>query len=369
MNIAFVNESLSGGGAERATVNLANGLCLREDTNVSVITGDKKDNDYELSDKVTRVCLITKKLIADSQTVKRYLTENNIDVVIGMGIYANFCVCLINSKRLKTKVVISERNSPKHDNISKKSKLLRFLIYRRADGYVFQTGQAREFYSKKIQERSVVIHNPVKAVLPHRTDRHNKEIVAVGRLMPQKNYDLLIRAFFEVCKKNNDYILRIFGEGKEKESLEQLCNELVIAERVRFEGFSANVHDEMKDSDIFVMSSDFEGMPNSLMEAMAMGFPVISTDCPCGGPAELIENRKNGLLTPVGDTDGMAECIMRLIADEELKENIARTAGNIRNTHSMNKIVSYWIEFLTIISCKKDKRGCVKIKATNNSKK
>ena len=347
MNIAFVSEALSGGGAERATANLANGLCLKENISVSVITGEKKDNDYGLSDKIIRVCLIKNSLIADSRALKHYLTENDIDVVVGMGLYANFCACLINSKSLKTKVIISERNSPKHDNISKKSKLLRFLIYRRADGYVFQTEQAREFYSRKIQARSVVIHNPVKNDLPHRTDKHNKEIVAVGRLMPQKNYDLLLNAFSELHKRNKDYVLRIFGEGKEEARLKSLCRDLGIEKVTRFEGFCTNVHEKIKDSDIFVLSSDFEGMPNSLMEAMAMGFPVVSTDCPCGGPKELIEDGKNGFLTPVGDTDGLADYIMRLIENDELKENIARNAARIRITHSIDKIVSEWIIFFS----------------------
>lgn len=349
MNIAFISESLSGGGAERATANLANGLCLKDDINVSVITGEKKDNDYELSDKIRRVCLIKNSLIADSRVLKHYLTENDIDVVVGMGLYVNFCACLMNSKNLKTKVIISERNSPKHDNISKKSKLLRFLIYRRADGYVFQTEQARDFYSRKIQARSVVIHNPVKNDLPYRTDKHNKEIVAVGRLMPQKNYDLLLRAFSELRKRNKDYILRIFGEGKEEERLRNLCKDLGIENVTRFEGFCTNVHEEIKDSDIFVLSSDFEGMPNSLMEAMAMGFPVVSTDCPCGGPKELIKDGNNGLLIPVGNTEKLMERILNLINNDTLRETLSENAIKIRNTHSIHAIISEWLKYLSTI--------------------
>lgn len=349
MNIAFVNQSLSGGGAERATVNLANGLCAKEDINVFVITGIKKDNDYKLSDKVKRTCLITNKLSSDSKQIKKYLIDNKIDVAVGMGIYANFCLCMINSRKTKTKIVISERNSPKHDHISQKSRLLRFLIYRRADGYVFQTKQAQKFYSKKIQSRSTVIHNPVKTDLPYRTDKHNKEIVAVGRLMPQKNYDLLLRAFSELRKRNKDYILRIFGEGKEEERLRNLCKDLGIENVTRFEGFCTNVHEKIKDSDIFVMSSDFEGMPNSLMEAMAMGFPVISTDCPCGGPAELIINGENGLLTSVGNIDNLTECILNFVNNTGLKYKLSENAVEIRNTHSIDAIVSKWMGYFNTL--------------------
>ena len=106
------------------------------------------------------------------------------------------------------------------------------------------------------------------------------------------------------------------------------------------------MHDQIKDSAIYVLSSDFEGMPNSLMEAMSMGFPVISTDCPCGGPAELIQNGKNGILVPVGDSDKMAMEINRLIEEPGECLKLGKNAMKIGQTHSQDVIVQQWLKFL-----------------------
>ena len=262
-----------------------------------------------------------------------------------MGIYANFCVCMSNFG-LKTKMVISERNSPLHDHLSKKSKLLRFLVYRNADAYVFQTQEAKKFYSKSIQKRGCVIHNPIRSDLPIKTDINRKEIVAVGRLMPQKNYEMLLHAIKKVHDRHSEFTLRIFGEGRSRNNLERLVSKIGIKDIVKFEGFTLDVHDQIKDSAIYVLSSDFEGMPNSLMEAMSMGFPVISTDCPCGGPAELIQNGKNGILVPVGDSDKMAMEINRLIEEPGECLKLGKNAMKIGQTHSQDVIVQQWLKFL-----------------------
>ncbi len=345
MKVAFINTDINGGGAERATVNLANGLCELDDMEVYLFTGQKKENEYKVNSKIKRCCILRERLFKDIFALRKELINEKIDIAIGMGIYSNFCVCIVNFG-LKTKMVISERNSPLHDHISKKSKALRFLVYRNADAYVFQTQEAKKFYSKGIQNKGCVIHNPVRSGLPVKTNINKKEIVAIGRLMPQKNYEMLLHAIKIVHERYSDVVLRIFGEGRYRDNLERLVFKLGIQDVIKFEGFSLDVHEQIKDSSIFVMSSDFEGMPNSLMEAMSMGFPVISTNCPCGGPGELIKDGENGILIPVGDSDRMAIEIIRLIENPRECLKLGENAIKIRQTHSQDVIVQKWLEFL-----------------------
>jgi glycosyltransferase involved in cell wall biosynthesis len=260
-----------------------------------------------------------------------------------MSIYANLVVGGINSPAMKTKMIISERNDPRHDHISIKSKILRKLLYHRADFFVFQTKQEQQYYSKSIQKRSVIIHNMLKEDLPYRSQINaKKEIVAVGRFLPQKNYPMLLSAVKMVFEKHPQYILKIYGKGPLEKELKMKVTELGINDHVFFEGFHLDVHECMKDADIFVMSSDFEGLPNALMEAMAMGFPVVTTNCPAGGPEELITDGVNGMLVPVGDSQAMAEKINYLIENKEIKEEMGRKAVGIRETHTSEHICAAW---------------------------
>lgn len=339
--IALINGSLGGGGAERFTVTLANALQKDAAFQLFLITAQKQKNEYRLDECVNRYCILKDRFLKDILSIRYFLKTNTIDTAVAIGIYANLVLCVANVF-LKTKVIISERNDPKHDSLSMVSKILRKLLYWRADGFVFQTKGAQSFYSRSIQKRSVVVHNPIMDNVPYKSNVCNKEIVAVGRLMPQKNYPLLLQAFAQVVKNHPDYTLRIFGQGILLEELQMLSEELCVADKVVFEGFSDHVHESIKDSDIFVMSSDFEGMPNSLMEAMAMGFPVISTDCPSGGPAELIQNGENGLLVQVGDATALAKAMETLITDQKLKQQLSKNAVTLRKTHSVDKIVSSW---------------------------
>ena len=337
--IAFIG-GLGFGGSERVTANLANELSA--DADVYVISADREKDEYEIKDTVHRKCMLTGHFLKDCIQVRIFLVREGIYSVVGMGIYGNLLLGAINGQGLQTKTIIAEQNDPKHDNISKKSRFLRFLLYRRADFYVFQTQQERAFYNKKMQSRSVIIHNALKEDLPYRSETTKKEIVALGRLMPQKNYPLLIRAFSEVREKMPEYILRIFGQGDLDKDLKILVNDLNLNDCVRFEGFATNVHELIVDSDIYVMSSDFEGMPNALMEAMAMGFPVISTDCPAGGPSEIIENGENGILVEVGNEEALSNAMMDLIVNEEKKNAIRMKACEIRKSHSAEVITQQW---------------------------
>lgn len=345
MKVAIQINGIAGGGSERFAVLLANGLS-DQGYAVTLLTGPRQPDEYEVRGTVNRVELFHgQKIPVSSLILRHYLIGHQIDVCVAIGIVANLTAALANIM-LKTRMILCERNAPKEDHLSWKSKLLRKLLYRRGDAFVFQTPDARAFYSESIQRKGVVIPNPVKEGLPRRSGVARKEIVAVGRLRPQKNYPLLLKAFSKVYQKHSDYQLRIFGKGNGLSELMGLAQTLGINQAVTFEGFRTDVHQAMVDSDIYVMSSDFEGMPNALLEAMAMGFPVVSTDCPCGGPRMLIKDRENGLLTMVGDVDDLASAINLLIEEPDLKQTCASHALHLNEEYALREIIVKWDKLL-----------------------
>lgn len=338
--IALVIHHLCGGGAERFTANLANALCKKY--KVYVVTGKNRKDEYELHPQVERADFLRlDNFIIDTIHIRKFCNEKHCNVLIGIDIYANRCVCLANVF-FKPLTIISERNDPRNNDLSRKSKLFMKLLYWKADLFVFQTQEAKAFYSKSIQNRSKVIHNPVAEGLPERNSRTAKEIVTMGRLENQKDYATLIRAFYRVVQKYPEYSLKIYGCGTCKEELQGVVRELKLEKRVLFERFCDRVHEKIRFAEIFVMSSKYEGMPNALIEAMAMGFPVISTDCPCGGPRELIHDGENGILVPVGDESMMAEKIVFLIENKKIAEQMGRNAKKIKETHSVYDIAGQW---------------------------
>ena len=351
MKIAIYNTSISGGGAERFTVLLSNGLANRG-YDIHLLTGALTDGEYVIDENVNRIVLHEQlNFLSNIKSLYQYLRKYHIDICIAVGIYPNLVAAAANCFPLKTRIVLCERNAPKEDHLSWKSKALRALLYWRGDAFVFQTPDARDFYSKSIQRRSIIIPNPIREGLPQRSLVHEKRIVAVGRLMPQKNYLLLLESFFFLFKENADYTLHIYGKGFLESGLRLYAEHLGIANRVFFEGFFLDVHERIKNSDIFVMSSDFEGMPNALMEAMAMGFPVISTNCPAGGPRMLIQNGVNGILVPVGDKETLANAMIYYMSNPNAKELLAQNAHKIYDMYSLSNILGKWIEFLKVEGC------------------
>ena len=348
MKILFLIGSISGGGLERRTVNLVNQLSENPNNEINLITGLKQNREYTLKKVVKRYTFLQLHIIKDILLLEKFINQNGINVAIGMGIYASFLVCIVRFVA-NCKVIVVEANNSIYDRISRKSRILRKLVYWNADGYIFQTEEEKRYYSKKIQRKSIVIHNPVMENLPIRSKKVNKEIVAMGRLELQKDYNTLIRAFGIVHKIHSDYKLRIFGQGEKKKGLKDLSVRLGLENSIVFEGFCLDVHSKIIDSDIYVLTSQFEGMPNSLLEAMAMGFPVVSTDCRGGGSREIIQDGYNGFLASVGDAEAVARKLIYLIDNENIKEMVGRNALKVRKSHEVSRICRAWENYINVI--------------------
>ena len=245
---------------------------------------------------------------------------------------------------VKNKVVLSERNDPAQYPESKFGRKLRDFCFRLADVCVFQTEDAGKYFSKSIQKKGVVIPNPINDQIPYfDVKEREKVIMSAGRLKPQKNYPLLIRAFAKFSASFPDYYLDIYGEGYLLEELVALADELGVKEKVRFKGFCSDIFPIMAKVGMFVMSSDYEGISNSMLEAIAIGTPTICTDCPVGGARQMIEDQVNGMLVPLGDVDALAAAMCKVAGDKEFAEMLGNNGKKIREKYPIEVIAEKWI--------------------------
>ena len=350
MRVVFTIPHMSLGGAQRVCYNLI--LWLQKNTNYEILLIIYSSNitggvDFDLS--------AINHIYGDGNYLRRIKSERNAlkefmpDVLISFGV-PNTLFDVPSSLGIRTKRVVCERNDPAHFGGNFITKHLSRILMRCADAYVFQTKDAQSFYGGNMAKHSEVIPNPLFNTenMPTRTASENREkvIVTAGRLNKQKNHPLLLRSFQKIHEIHPEYSLIIYGEGPERLNDERLIKELSIADRVSLPGATTNVYDKLYKKALFVLSSDFEGMPNALMEAMALGVPCISTDCPCGGPRDIIDNGENGILVPVGDEGKMAEAMLTIIENEEIANRISSSAYKVRDNYSMDIIARKWLDFI-----------------------
>lgn len=358
MNIVFFALSMNKGGAERVIANLCNDY-LSKENNVTIVTCTNSKPQYKLKENIKLICLDNSeeqknenkisRFIRRRKKLKKVMNEISADVMIAFLPEPCFLALSIK-KTIKCPIIISVRNDPKIEYSFLPYKILMKILYPKSDGIVFQTEDAKKYFdfSKNLKKVGTIIANPLNKEFmrePFRGER-KKEIVAVGRLFKQKNYPLLIKAFSNIHSEIPEYKLKIYGEGDQREVLQKLIGDLKIENKVELCGQKDNIKECIYDASLFVMSSDFEGMPNSLMEAMASGLPVISTDCPCGGPKSLIKNKENGILVKVNDEKELSNSIIEVLKDKKLLTKISENATKISEKFAPEIIYEQWGKYI-----------------------
>ena len=277
--------------------------------------------------------------------------KNEPDTTVISFLQPSVPMTLIAAKGLPNKVVISERGDPKR--LLKKRYGYNFIkkYYQRANAVVYQTNDAMATYPKNISSKGTVIFNPINDKLPEPYfGEREKCITTFCRISRQKNLPVLVEAFAGFHKEFSDFRLRIIGEPQnddDRASLSEataLADKLGVSEYIDFEPFSSNVHNLIIRDAMYVNSSDYEGMSNAMLEAMAIGMPVVCTDCPIGGANAVIENGKNGMLAKVGDPKDFADAIIKVLSDKELAESLSLNAVKIRDELSLENISKKWME-------------------------
>ena len=306
--------------------------------------------EYDLSNEIQRFGCHAEKKIEIIKKLRETIKNDNPDIIIIMD--TPMCVFSVPAlEGLNIPYIVSERSNPNTNAIKKTTKIFSHLLMKRCNGYVFQTNGAKEYFSKSIQKKSIVIANPIEvSKLPKiYNGRRAKKIVAVGRLIEAKNYPLLINAFDDFYSKHSEYVLEIYGDGKERTNIEKLIQTKKSHSNIMMMGVHDDVLEKIKNASIFILSSDLEGMPNALIESMAMGIPSISTDCPSGGPKDLIINKKDGILIPTNDKTALVSAMNEIVDDLELQNLLSVNSVKIRERLNIERIALQWKEYINYI--------------------
>ncbi len=380
--IAFYIGDLGKGGAEHVIRNLAE-YFHSEGVKTYMVTKLREEDEYELSEGITRIIAdITPEeergraynLYARIRKLRGIWKDIRPDIIVSF-IRKNNLMALASARSLGIPVVVSVRSDPAREFGSDMVRRLSFLLFKKAAGIVVLTDRAKEYFPDPLRKKCTVLPNAIDRKFIDARDKgsdaqtdRRREIITVGRIDDNKNQRMLVDAFATAADTHPEWTLHIYGDGEgrmelvehviglEKEKAGNLYyrpgqkdkddNYVNISDRIIFHGITDNTPKIMSNSAIFVLPSKKEGMPNALIEAMVMGMACISTDCPCGGPAELIKNGENGILVPVDDTDRMAEELKKLITDGEMRLRLGENATHLLDRVHPDIVCAQWREYL-----------------------
>lgn len=356
MKIVLYIDMMDRTGAQRVMGNLAEYLVSKEYEVVMVndFRLDPSIPQYELPPEVKRVYLREKlsgnpiqKNIQRIRNLREVVKKENPEIVLSFLGHPNIRM-LIATLGLGVKKIVSVRNDPNREyGAGGVKKWFARQLFKLADGCVFQTEDAAQYFPESVRKKSRVIFNPVAPKFFDTTRKqpfHN--IITAGRMELQKNQKILIKAFSEIAADFPDEKLIIYGDGPLRPELAALCKELNVDDQVEMPGNVADIEKILAETKLFILPSNYEGMPNALMEAMAVGVPVVATNCPCGGPRSLIESDEQGLLVPCGDATAMAGAIRKILCEEHYRNRMGAKAKERALQFRPDVILKQWEEYL-----------------------
>jgi len=350
--IVLVISSLGGGGAEGILVRMSKYL-LDYGYNIVFVTFDfpGSQEKYVLDSNIKRVvihyrgmnflskiCSTTKRLI----DLRRLIKIENPHVVLSFMTPTNL-LTITASLGLNIKCVVSERTDPSRFSYGFIYDLLTIILYRFSDKVIVQTEKISKFLFKRCKANIAIIPNFIDNQSEFSFPKLERKIISIGRLDKQKNFSLLILAFARLRISFPNWTLHIIGEGEQKEVLEKLIRELSLCKFVVLHGYVSNPFPLLMSSSLFVQTSNVEGFPNVLLEAMSCGLPVVSTE-ETGNM--LINHNINGLLFPSGDIDELVNQLNRLLINSNLRDSLGLEALKVREVYHIDKVMAMWLDVL-----------------------
>jgi GalNAc-alpha-(1->4)-GalNAc-alpha-(1->3)-diNAcBac-PP-undecaprenol alpha-1,4-N-acetyl-D-galactosaminyltransferase len=358
--VTIVIHSISGGGAERVTTVMANHWADNGDAVTLITLDDAQPGNYAVDPKVHRVGL---DVMGDSSNplqavwnnfsrirkLRAAIRDSSPEIVISMTDKMNV-VTLLACIGLRRRVLICERIDPRHRKMGRIWPCLRRITYPWCNRLIVQTQGVKDYAKRYTKRKPIhVIPNPITPSASKPTGsnppKNKRYLAAMGRFDNQKGFDMLIKAWASIARKHLHWSLRLIGDGSDRETLEQLCREYQIEDRVEFSGWLADPTSALCECDLFVLSSRYEGFPMALLEAMACGLPAVSFDCK-SGPAEIIRHEVDGLIIPPDDVAALTAAMHTLISDEKTREEYAQRAVEVIERFSIGKFLKRWEDVL-----------------------
>ena len=348
IRIVFFDGSLKQGGAERV-ISVLSKYLVKKEYIVEIILYYDREQFYEIHPDVKVISIEkethSKNVFQNLRWMRRYF-RRNADIIISFLAPFNI-LALLAHFGLKTRIIVADRNDPRYVPGNRLVRILRDFLYRFSDGVVCQTDNNLRYFSNSIRKKGTVIFNPVdlgdKRGQALRTPKEEK-IVSVGRLIKQKNQMLAINAFRMVSGEFPALKLVFYGDGDMEDELRRYVKSLSLEERILFPGSSKSVFDDESDAKLFVLTSDYEGMPNALLEAMCLGIPVISTRV--SGAEDLIRSGTNGFLLDSRKPEELADKLRTLLTDDTLRAAIGREAVRLNDDLAVASIMEQWDAFI-----------------------
>lgn len=349
MKIGFIIGTLNYSGAEKIARLLIEALHKKygHEIGLIIISGE---GPYPEFPYVKQFPIITEgnkylQVYKRQKRIREIVTNEQYDVVISFGVKFNLDT-MEALKGTNAKVILCERNDPVSDPHRKILRLRRTLIYPYATGFVFQTKRIAEFFGDKIARRGTIIPNFIEKPLPNLYDENSENIIVLTARLDdrQKNISMLLRAF-NTFTKTHDYHLYIVGDGPDEPKFKQYIKDNNLESRVHLTG-RQNVYEYLRKAQMYVLPSFYEGMPNSLIEAMASGIPCIATDCSGGGAAELITDHINGILIPNNNEEELVKALIELADNPERRKVFSGEAYKLNERLEFNKILKEWIDYI-----------------------
>lgn len=357
--LAFYIGSLNKGGAERVFVNLAE-YFQNKGYQIVMVTQYQKEDEYVLAEGIRRVISdIPPEETTGSRAVNFYRRMSRLhriwkkerpDLVLSCVGKNNF-MAVVTTMFTKTKPVVSVVGEAKEEYPNRLMKALANLLFPFASGVILQTERSKSFFSQRVSRTSVILPNSLNPLFIRERFRGEREkrIVSVGRLDANKNHEMMIRAFAGLAGRYPEYTLTIYGEGELREHLQKLIASLGLEEKVFLPGVVPDVAERIEKAALFLLVSYSEGVSNALIEALALGLPVIATDVPSGGTQELIRHGENGLIIPPGDEEALKAAMERLLSDGEYAERLGEQAHKIQERLAPERVNRQWQEYFESI--------------------
>jgi GalNAc-alpha-(1->4)-GalNAc-alpha-(1->3)-diNAcBac-PP-undecaprenol alpha-1,4-N-acetyl-D-galactosaminyltransferase len=352
MKLTLISSSFKAGDSERVMSNLAN-YWAGSGWKITLITFDR-GSEYPFYDLDPRIDLRPLGIESRNRrnnwhwrrifTIRKAIKTSRPDVVISFVNTTNI-LTLLACLGLRIPTIVTEHVHPEMGELNKTERFLQKWTYRLADLVTVQTYSGLSCFPAVHGYRTAVLPNPIEIPdsdtmesLFFTDERH---LLAVGELIPQKGFDLLIRAFAKTCAKHPEWILTILGEGEMRAELEDLCAQLRLEGLVRMPGTVKNIDPYLRKADIFALTSRFEGFPVILGKAMACGVPVIATDC-LSGPREMIHHDIDGFLVASGSVDALATGLNALMSDPAKRQQFAHYAPRIIDRFGVDRVMGTW---------------------------